>query len=88
MITSRDERRGWRINPASDEKEPVYSDYPTEGFTMVLLYKEGDVEFYQVADYANKRRVYSVFVGAEWRLSTPDRVEADAAYEKAKRGEL
>ncbi|WP_054955028.1 hypothetical protein [Paenibacillus dakarensis] len=88
MITERDEHRGWRINPASGEREPVYSDYPTEGFDMALLCKDGDVEFYQVADYANKRRIYSIFVDAEWRLSTSDRSEADAAYEKAKRGEL
>lgn len=88
MITDRDEARGWRVNPASGEKEPVYSDYPSDGCDMSLLYKEGDVEFYQIADYESKRRIYRILIDAEWVFTTSDRGAAGSAYEKAKRGEL
>lgn len=61
-------------------KHPKPYEYPTEGYLTSLLYEDGDVKFFQVADFARKKRVYQFYIGEDFIKSTEDRAEADVIY--------
>ncbi len=56
-----DQERLWRER--SIEKQPVYYDYPKEGFDGVILYEEDGVTLIQINEYAAKRKKYYVSGG-------------------------
>ncbi len=76
-----DQERLWRER--SIEKQPVYYDYPKEGFDGVILYEEGGVTLIQINEYAAKRKKYYVSGESGLIIATYVRADADAEYQKA-----
>ncbi|MMZ45489.1 hypothetical protein D1872_70870 [compost metagenome] len=79
MISNQE--RLWRER--SIEKQPVYYDYPKEGFDCVVLCEKGEVTLVQINEYAVKKKKYYVSGKSGLIIATYDRSEADAEYQKA-----
>lgn len=67
------------------EPKPEYYEYPTSGYAISRLYSFKDAEFFQVADLANKQRIYHVFLDGNETLKTTNRSAADAEYDRVKK---
>jgi len=78
-----DQERLWRER--SREEQPVYYEYPMRGYEVITLRTDGEVELFQVNDYANKCKIYCVLLSGEAQVSTHYRKEADNSFEEAVR---
>jgi hypothetical protein len=78
-----DDRRLWGEH--SNEEQPQYYEYPTDGHVISKLYVYKEAEFVQVSDFAKKQRIYYIFLDAETcTLITTDRTEAGVEWERVK----